>query len=118
MTPVPDPCRPLREQLGGDGLVLREVIDLFLADTPRILHWLDASLSSGDGPAAYRAAHTLKGSAANFDAPIVCELARSVETYAREGQLDAAATALTQLDAAVQRLLADLRAMRGHRCAS
>ena len=119
MTPLTDPCRPLLEQLGGDVQVLHEVIDLFLTDTPRILQALDASLSRGDGSSAARAAHMLKGSAANFDAPAVCQLARAVETHAREGRLDAAATVRQQLDAAVQQLLAGLRVIQEqHTCAS
>lgn len=117
MTALGDPSRTLLDQLGGDVRLLHEVIDLFLGDTPRMLHSLDTYLSRGDGPAACRMAHTLKGSTANFDAPTVTELARSVEVHAREGHLDAATSVLKQLDAAVQRLLADLRAVREHTCA-
>lgn len=98
--------------------LLHEVIDLFLGDTPRMLRTLNDCLLRGDDLGAYRTAHTLKGSSANFDAPRVTELASMVEAHAREGRLDAARLTLQELDAAVQRLLADLRTVREHACAS
>lgn len=116
MTTVPDPARPLLQQLGGDVAMLREIVDLFLDDTPRLLGAIGDCLSRGDAVGARRTAHTLAGSSGNFDAPRVVELARVVEAHARDGRLDEAGVALTQLDAAVQPLLEALRPAGGRPC--
>lgn len=52
---------------GGDAF-LREIIGLFLEDTPRQIAALESSLAGADAPRFIRAAHSIKGSAANMGA--------------------------------------------------
>ena len=66
--PVLDPTvieslRALSPDDGGE--FLREIIGIFLSDTPERLAELDQSLGAGDQVKFTRAAHSIKGSAAN-----------------------------------------------------
>jgi two-component system, sensor histidine kinase and response regulator len=98
----------LLDRLGGDAELLKEVIGLFAEDCPALMTAIRAALRASDAQAANRAAHQLKGSAGNFDAPELTALAQRVESLARDGDLAAAEATLPALQAAVDALLADL----------
>jgi CheY-like chemotaxis protein len=100
----------LLARVGGDPKVLEEVIRLFLEDCPRLMGALAAGLADGNTQSVHRAAHALKGSAGNFDAIEVCATAQRLEARAREGDLEAARTLFSTLEAQVRQLLADLTA--------
>ena len=70
--------------------MLEEIIGLFLEDSPKLMDSIRQALAAGDADAAYRGAHTLKGSAGNFDAHVAVALAQRLEARAREGDIDAA----------------------------
>ena len=55
-------------RIDGDVELLKEVIEIFLEDTPRLLSDLYTAIERNDLVAAERAAHTLKGAAANISA--------------------------------------------------
>lgn len=55
-------------RIDGDHDLLREVIEIFLEDTPRLLSDFYTAVAQDDLVAAERAAHTLKGAAANISA--------------------------------------------------
>jgi HPt (histidine-containing phosphotransfer) domain-containing protein len=63
----------------------REVIALFLADTPPRLEAIANALAARDADALALAAHALKGSAANVGAVAMQREAASLEALAREG---------------------------------
>ena len=69
----------------SDGSFLRELIEIYLQDTPLRLADLDAALSKGDAQALMRAAHTIKGSSSNFGAAKLSHLAREIEVHGKEG---------------------------------
>ena len=59
----------LRALSPDDGDVfLREIIGIFIEDTPRRIAELHASRASLDAPAFTRAAHSIKGSSSNLGA--------------------------------------------------
>ena len=78
----------LEEQIEGDTELLRTLVSVFEEDQERLLHDLDAALSSGDAEGAETAAHTLKGALGVLGAQPVCELASQMEVAARENRLD------------------------------
>ena len=99
----------LLARVGGDADLLQDVVRLFLDEGPRLTHVLAERLRTGDDRAAYRQAHALKGSAANFGPSAVVALAQQIEEHARLGDMNRARSALTELEPAVARLTDDLR---------
>ncbi len=94
----------IKERVGGDTKLLRELIELFFADCPRMWQNVRDALSLGDAVKLSRAAHTLKGSVGVFGAKSAREAAEHVEQLARSGNLAQAAEAITQLEAELERL--------------
>ena len=109
----------LLARVGGSHEMLAEIIGLFLEDSPKLMDVIRQALSAGDANAAYRGAHTLKGSAGNFDAHVAVALAQRLEARAREGNLEAAGGAFAALEAEMDSLLAALAGTReALQCAS
>ncbi len=50
----------------GDRLLLAELIEIFLEDSPQHLRTAEDALARGDAPALRQAVHTLKGSMTTF----------------------------------------------------
>ena len=70
----------LRSLNPGDGdEFLREIIAIFLEDTPQRIAELEESLLGGDTPRFTRAAHSVKGSSANLGAMAVRDVAEQLE---------------------------------------
>ena len=96
---------------GGNRKLLGEVIDLFLADTPRILDEARAALVRADAAALAESAHALKGSIGLFLQAGAYDAARRLETDARAGKLAGIDMTLAELDEEARRLSDDLRAL-------
>jgi CheY-like chemotaxis protein/HPt (histidine-containing phosphotransfer) domain-containing protein len=75
----------------------REVIGLFLADTPQRLEAIEAAVAARDAQALATAAHALKGSAGNVGATALHKLAGKLEASAKEGWPDDAAAQAARL---------------------
>ena len=75
------------ERIDGDTVLLKEVLEIFLEDTPGLLADLDAGIKSKDMDEVERAAHTLKGAAANISAKRLQELTHQLLLRMREGKL-------------------------------
>ncbi len=109
----------LLARVGGSHEMLAEIIGLFLEDSPKLMDVIRQALSAGDANAAYRGAHTLKGSAGNFDAHVAVALAQRLEARAREGNIEAANSAFTALEEEMGVLRATLAGTReALQCAS
>lgn len=67
---------------GGDNDFVREMIDLFLEQSPRNLEVMRAALDVGDLPAVSKAAHNMKSSSAYLGAKRLSELCGQVEAKA------------------------------------
>lgn len=78
----------------GGAEFLRELITIYLEDTPRQMTELEEALARQDAPKVTRAAHTIKGSSGNFGATALAELAVGIESHGKTGNLAAAAAAL------------------------
>jgi signal transduction histidine kinase/DNA-binding response OmpR family regulator len=98
----------LLARVGGSQAILEEIIDLFLEDSPKLLSDIRRAIDNRDAQAAYRAAHTLKGSIGNFEAHDAVAIAQRLEARAREGNLEAAAEVFTMLEKETNSLLAAL----------
>jgi CheY-like chemotaxis protein len=102
----------LLAKFGGNQKLLAEVIDLFLADTPRILEEARGAAERGDAAALAASAHALKGSLGLFAQAAAYHAARGVETAARAGDVRATDEAFVRLEETARQLLEDVRAVR------
>ncbi len=82
----------LRELNPGDNdEFLREIIAIYLEDTPARIAELDQSLLAGDVPKFTRAAHSIKGSSSNLGAMSVRGIAETLEHHSsKHGLTDVA----------------------------
>lgn len=99
----------------GEPDLLRELLMLFLRDTPERLDALRRALACDDFETAARAAHSLKGSAANLGAGALQALAASAETSARQRDRATVASLLTSLDAEFAQVRAQLEELLSSR---
>ena len=96
-------------RVGGDRALLAEISRLFVEDAPRHLRKIREALDARDGESLRRAAHGLKGAAANFDADGVVNAARELEEIGRSGEPDAQDAAWNSLTAEMEQLVTLLR---------
>ncbi|MDQ3440234.1 MAG: Hpt domain-containing protein [Planctomycetota bacterium] len=92
--------------------VVREVLTLFLEETPARLAAITAAAESGDADALRRAAHVLKGSAAAIGAVTLQRICAGLEDAAQQGRMvdaptgaESASVAYTAVRAAIDHLL-------------
>ena len=96
-------------RVGGDLDLLREIAVLFRQECPPAMEILRDAIAKGDGAAAGRAAHGLKGSAANFGAGPAVDAALKIEQLARDGRVSDTRPALEALDQALMTLMRELQ---------
>ncbi len=97
------------ERVGGDEALLRDLVEMFFAECPKLMQQVREHIAGADGPALRRAAHTLKGSAHVFGADAVAESSHRLEEIGREEAFADAEEALALLEDEVARLLPALR---------
>lgn len=109
----------LLHSVGDDIEFLDELVGLFLAACPTLLHQIRAALAVNDFPAAGRAARILKGSLHSFPLRQATNAAEALETAACRQQSVAAAQAFEVLEKWIQCLtsaLSHLDEMRARAC--
>jgi len=92
------------ERLDGDAELFAMLVSMYHQDSSELVERLNAALKHGDLTAVERAAHSLKGLAANLDALRAKEAASTVEACARSGDLAGATLAAHDLHLQLQRL--------------
>jgi signal transduction histidine kinase/CheY-like chemotaxis protein/HPt (histidine-containing phosphotransfer) domain-containing protein len=85
------------EQAGTPGLVA-QLKALFVEDTPRQLTELRAFARAGDCAGIAKAAHTIKGSAANLGAHDMVRICAELQSRAEGGHIDAVASRIDKLE--------------------
>ncbi len=107
--PVLDPAALDELAATTDAAFVRELIDTFLDDTPRLLAEMRRALAGGEAEPLRRAAHSLKGNAASLGAPAVSALAKALEQSGKGGQLAEAGPQLERLETAYAALAQALK---------
>lgn len=97
----------------GDDTFLREIIGIYLEDTPVRLADLRSAALKGDCALYTRAAHTIKGSSSNVGALAVRTLAEQLEHRSKSESHAALDPLLAELDAAFARVSCELRKLIG-----
>jgi len=108
---VPDVPMQVLARVGGDRQLLAEISRLFVDDAPRHLERIRHALDARDAEALRRAAHGLKGAAANFDADGVVHAARTLEEIGRTGEFGEHEAAWQALTFETNQLISVLRAV-------
>jgi FOG: HPt domain len=93
----------------GDDTFLKEIIGIYLEDTPLRLADIRAAASAGDTMLYTRSAHTIKGSSSNVGAAAVRALAEQLEHRSKLEPHSALEPLLAELEAAFERASVELR---------
>jgi CheY-like chemotaxis protein len=98
---------------GGDPVLLRELIDIFLAEVPAWLIELDRAAAGSDLTALRRVAHTVKGAVDACGIRGGFKAALALERLAAEREVEPrkAAAAIQELRATIEAALPKMRAM-------
>ncbi len=76
------------KRLGGDRVLLREIVQIFFEDSPKLLQELAGAFKASDSTSVRQAAHALKGLVSNFGENEAVELIRKVELAAKEDDMN------------------------------
>jgi HPt (histidine-containing phosphotransfer) domain-containing protein len=103
------------QQLGkvltnGKPELLTRVINLYLTESPKILHKLRQAARASDAPEIARSAHSLKSSSANVGAKVLSHYCEDIEASARRADTEAARTILAKIETEHDAVLSALSA--------
>lgn len=101
----------LRDLSPGDDSFLREIIGIFLKDSPVRIADIRTGIAVNDAKMVARAAHSLKGSSGNFGATRLQAASKDLEQLANQERLGDAATVLPQLETEYQKVADALKAL-------
>ncbi len=112
--PAPSSAKPpldredLMDRLMDNPDLARRILTGFLAEIPAQLVLLDRALKESDHDAARRAAHTLRGSAANAGGRELSGTAARMEAFGKAGDLNSVRELMPELTSDVERFRADV----------
>jgi PAS domain S-box-containing protein len=92
------------DSLDGDSELLHDIVGIFLTRYPNQMDKIREAISTRGAKVLERAAHALKGSAANLLARGVVEAASKLEEIGRAGTFAGSAEALQSLEAEIMKL--------------
>ncbi len=105
---VPDPVHIDRDaalkRLGGNEQLYRSLVQFFSEDSPGLLEDIRNGLRTGDREQVARAAHSLKGLAANFGCETAIKAAMRMQEIGTSGSLEEATSTLATLTDAILKL--------------
>ena len=99
-------------RVGGDSDLLREIVELFLADYPISLEKIRSAVEARDAAALEQHAHSLKGSVSTFGAQSAFNAALALERQGRTGDLGDVEAGLNQLEQALGALRPELESIQ------
>jgi CheY-like chemotaxis protein len=102
----------LMSRVDNDPQLLKDLVDLFSEECPRLLDEITVALGKRDAKAAERGAHSLKGSTSNLAARLASEAALKLEKFAQAGDWEHAESGLQELKCQLERLKPALRTVQ------
>ena len=106
----PEAIANLRSLCPDDGdAFLREILNIFIDDTPARIAELHSNRLTGDITAFVRAAHSIKGSSSNVGANELRVVAEKLELQARLHGLNGADATIAELEASFARAKDELQ---------
>ena len=98
----------LLSRVDNDQELMRELLQLFKEECPRLMQLLEAAVSKQEMRAVETTSHSLKGMLANLSASRAASAASSLEKFSRAGKLFELKGALAVLQSEVPALLLEL----------
>jgi HPt (histidine-containing phosphotransfer) domain-containing protein len=99
-------------RLDGDQGLLIDLIGFYLEDYPNLITRIDEALAAEDPASVERAAHSIKGLVANFDAATAKDIAQELESCGKQRDLKNAADLAESLKQAAATLADQLERYR------
>jgi two-component system, sensor histidine kinase and response regulator len=103
--PSPGALRPpswsraeVLDRLGGDEELMRELCQIFLKESPKLMEKLRQGMAEGDAEAVQRAAHSLKGEVSYLSAAGATQAARCLEDMGHGRDLSLASEAIRLME--------------------
>jgi HPt (histidine-containing phosphotransfer) domain-containing protein len=94
------------KQMGGGETLLREIMAIFLAESPEMLSRMEQSFLNKDPSMLEQAAHRLKSDLGYLGATEIARLASQLEEIGRAGNIQASTKLLVEFKAQMIRLWA------------
>ncbi len=98
-------------RLGGDELLVAEVVAMFLHEGPAMLAALQKEVSRGEPVAIERAAHKLKGALLSLSAGTAATIAKRMELAARDSDVSGAPLMVVDLEHEIDAVYDDLSSL-------
>ncbi len=105
----PFDMRATCDQLGLEPTVITRLLAFFLSDVPRHIQAIEQSMEARDKDRIRRHAHSLKGSSANLGIRNIHAIAKAIEEFSLQDDLDSARSLVGELPQAVKELVIALR---------
>ncbi|AFM24655.1 PAS domain S-box protein [Desulfomonile tiedjei] len=99
------------DRVGGDETLLKEIVDLFIRDYPRLVSEIRTAIREGDALKLEKGAHALKGSVGNFTSDSPFETALQLEVMGRTRDLSQAQETMKDLEERIRHLVEQLLSM-------
>lgn len=96
--------KELMERVGGDEDFAKEIIAIFMEDTPSQMEKLNLALKENDPVRVKHQAHTIKGSSANIGARGLTDTAFKMEMTGKDGDIDSARDLMEKLEKEFEKL--------------
>lgn len=97
--------KALRERLDGDFDLFKELAQLFLSDSPKLVTAIEEAINNKNSEKIGKSSHTIKGAVANFSAEKAFNAALELEKIGKNHELE-------KVDEAYQNLKAEIDNMR------
>lgn len=107
----PHAIEALRALNPGDDSFFSDLVDIYLDDSPKRIAEIEHALTEGDARRLTLAAHSLKGSSANFGADRLRAASEQLELLGRQGALADGSAQLPALKEEFARVKAELEAL-------
>ncbi len=102
--------RDLMDLMGSD---FRDLVQVYLEDTPKNLSALERAAKTNDIDALVAPAHSMKSTSANLGALLLADMAKRIEQGARSGDIGEPLLLVAQLQNEFQRVSTQLKQMTG-----
>jgi two-component system sensor histidine kinase/response regulator len=100
------------ERLGGDEMLLREVLQIFLDGTPTRVATLRQAVTEQKAEALEKAAHSLKGELGYLGISVLSQQARDLEEMGHNRDLPKAASVLAEFENGISAVLNQMHALQ------
>lgn len=101
----------LWERVDGDMELLRELLEVFTEEGPRMLARIEEAIQHGSAIELQKAAHKMKGSVLQFSATAAAAISFELEEKGKHGSVDGTASLLARLKDEIDLLWKSLNSM-------